>query len=300
MTHLRRYKLRARIAVRLLEEGEGAVWSVWGVSVVSGREGGAEKQQQQEEEEEEGGRIGCVDTRAPGMGRRVVVLFPGGGGGQDKGAAEEVEGRGVEERSLHDYTVRRMLKGVPEGQTEMVREIALPHESNLDLMGAVDFRKGCYVGQELTIRTQHTGVVRKRILPVRLYGEGEDRPEELMYDPQTEERQGLRPPGGTNIFRVGDERKRAVGKWLSGVGNIGLALCRLESMTDYNVAGSNVNLLGGAADAGRLVRQKSGQGEQEREFMAEWVTENGKLDGRVKVKAFVPTWLGITRDRAES
>jgi folate-binding protein YgfZ len=35
-------------------------------------------------------------------------------------------------------------------------------------MFAVDFRKGCYVGQELTVRTYHTGVIRKRILPVEL------------------------------------------------------------------------------------------------------------------------------------
>lgn len=32
----------------------------------------------------------------------------------------------------------------------------------------VDFRKGCYVGQELTVRTYHTGATRKRIVPVRL------------------------------------------------------------------------------------------------------------------------------------
>jgi hypothetical protein len=32
----------------------------------------------------------------------------------------------------------------------------------------VDFRKGCYVGQELTVRTYHTGVLRKRVLPVRI------------------------------------------------------------------------------------------------------------------------------------
>ena len=32
----------------------------------------------------------------------------------------------------------------------------------------MDFRKGCYVGQELTVRTYHQGVVRKRILPIYL------------------------------------------------------------------------------------------------------------------------------------
>jgi folate-binding protein YgfZ len=39
----------------------------------------------------------------------------------------------------------------------------------LELQHGVDFRKGCYVGQELTARTHHTGVVRKRVVPVLLY-----------------------------------------------------------------------------------------------------------------------------------
>jgi folate-binding Fe-S cluster repair protein YgfZ len=29
----------------------------------------------------------------------------------------------------------------------------------------VSFQKGCYIGQELTARTHHTGVIRKRIMP---------------------------------------------------------------------------------------------------------------------------------------
>ena len=33
---------------------------------------------------------------------------------------------------------------------------------------SVDFRKGCYVGQELTVRTYHRGLIRKRIVPVQL------------------------------------------------------------------------------------------------------------------------------------
>ena len=32
-------------------------------------------------------------------------------------------------------------------------------------MYIVDFDKGCYLGQELVIRTEHTGTVRKRALP---------------------------------------------------------------------------------------------------------------------------------------
>ncbi|GMF14334.1 unnamed protein product [Phytophthora lilii] len=44
----------------------------------------------------------------------------------------------------------------------------IPLECNLDLLQGVSFRKGCYVGQELTARTQFKGNIRKRLVPVAL------------------------------------------------------------------------------------------------------------------------------------
>lgn len=32
----------------------------------------------------------------------------------------------------------------------------------------MSFHKGCYIGQELTARTFHTGMIRKRLLPFRM------------------------------------------------------------------------------------------------------------------------------------
>ncbi len=43
-------------------------------------------------------------------------------------------------------------------------------------------------------------------------------------------------PAGASISRVG-MRGRSAGKWLRGVGNIGLALCRVETMTDVVLPG---------------------------------------------------------------
>ncbi|NNC76621.1 MAG: tRNA-modifying protein YgfZ, partial [Woeseiaceae bacterium] len=37
-----------------------------------------------------------------------------------------------------------------------------PHMLNLDRLGAVNFDKGCYVGQEIVARTQHLGSVKRR------------------------------------------------------------------------------------------------------------------------------------------
>ena len=61
------------------------------------------------------------------------------------------------------YNVVRKLAGIAEG-TELKGKTAL--ECNQEFLNAVSFSKGCYLGQELTARTMHTGAIRKRILPV--------------------------------------------------------------------------------------------------------------------------------------
>ncbi|GAB5030808.1 folate-binding partial, partial [Nannochloropsis oceanica] len=60
------------------------------------------------------------------------------------------------------YEALRFLHGVGEGPDLVER---LPSECNLDLTHAINFHKGCYLGQELTARTQYKGVIRKRVLP---------------------------------------------------------------------------------------------------------------------------------------
>lgn len=240
--HLKRYKLRAKVGIRVVDEGELSVWASWG----------------KQSPLEVSSRTGCLDQRAPDMGERAIVS----GDRKLEGSGDQVEGG--------SYDIRRMMMGVAEGQGEMLKESALPQESNIDYMGGIDFRKGCYVGQELTIRTHHTGVVRKRILPVQLYSsEGDSQSPELsIYDEDTKI---VLPPKGANISRV-DKKGRSAGKWLGGVGNIGLALCRLEFMTDTVLTG------------------EGSQWSPEHEFKVAWEPEEGKEGGEVRVKAFVPSW----------
>jgi hypothetical protein len=47
----------------------------------------------------------------------------------------------------------------------------IPQMLNLDLVGAISFKKGCYTGQEIVARTQHLGRIKRRML--RYTGTGE-------------------------------------------------------------------------------------------------------------------------------
>lgn len=248
---MKRFRLGSKYEVRVLDVEEVGVFSLWGSSSYNG--GG------------KGAIASCEDVRAPGMGRRLLLQ-----GGQKP----ELD---AEHASEDTYTLRRYLHGVPEGQDELLRETALPQESNIDYMNGISYKKGCYVGQELTVRTHHRGVVRKRILPVQLYGLDDPAPKILEYNPEKEFRVENIPEGTT--IKPFEKRGKSAGKFIKGIGNVGLALCRLKIMTPMTLG-----------EEGDTEGYKDSD-----EFTLEWgldeelEVEDGKKD-MVKIKAFVPEW----------
>lgn len=66
------------------------------------------------------------------------------------------------------YKWLRYNLGVGEGVNELPSGNCFPLEANCDYLHGVSFHKGCYIGQELTARTHHTGVIRKRLMPLLL------------------------------------------------------------------------------------------------------------------------------------
>lgn len=64
------------------------------------------------------------------------------------------------------YTVHRIATGMPAGGEDFEYGDAFPHDCLMDQFGGVDFKKGCYVGQEVVSRMQHRGTARKRIVKV--------------------------------------------------------------------------------------------------------------------------------------
>lgn len=67
------------------------------------------------------------------------------------------------ESNLAQYHYHRICLKVPESEHDLTYEKSIIAEFNFDNLNAVDYTKGCYIGQELTARTHHTGQVRKKI-----------------------------------------------------------------------------------------------------------------------------------------
>jgi folate-binding protein YgfZ len=143
-----------------------------------------------------GGGVAYVDPRLPALGARAVL--------PRDGAAAVLEAAGFASGEDADYDRRRMALGVPDGSRDLPVEKAILLENGFDELHAIDWDKGCYLGQELTARTRYRGLVRKRLLPVAI--------------------DGPTPAPGTPVMLNDKE----AGEMRSAIEGIGLALLRLE------------------------------------------------------------------------
>ncbi len=68
------------------------------------------------------------------------------------------------------FARHRIALAVPEAGSDLVVDKSILLEAGLDQLNGVAFDKGCFVGQELTARTHYRGLVKRRLVPVRLEG----------------------------------------------------------------------------------------------------------------------------------
>jgi hypothetical protein len=168
---LKIYKLRSKIEIA---EADFAVFAVFGSAPLAT------------------GAIVYPDPRSPALGIRM--LLP-----QSPDADESPI-------PFDAYDKLRIAEAVPDGSRDMEVGKAILLENNIDLLNGVAWDKGCYTGQELTARTRYRGLVKKRLMPVRIAG--------------------AVPPIGTPLIEKGAE----VGEMRSSNGDVGLALLRLERL----------------------------------------------------------------------
>jgi tRNA-modifying protein YgfZ len=175
------YKLRAKVLIEDLSEVLGvlAVWDRDGIP----KQG-----------------LAYADPRLPSLGARAMVPPH-----LAKSAAAELGAVFVD---ASQYQAHRIALGVPQGGIDFGYGDAFPHESDMDQLGGVDFKKGCYIGQEVVSRMEHRGTARTRAVPVR-------------YD-------GAVPQPGAAVT-AGD---RQIGTMGSAADGRAMALLRLDRVSD--------------------------------------------------------------------
>jgi folate-binding protein YgfZ len=145
--------------------------------------------------------LGFVDPRHPRLGTRSFMpAFP-------VGILADSE----------SYEAHRIRLGVPKGGVDFAYGESFPHEANLDRLHGVDFKKGCYVGQEVVSRVEHRGTARKRLVPVTFAG-------------------GALAPG--TPVTAGETVLGSMGSSIAGAG---LAMLRLDKVEDARAAGLAVH-----------------------------------------------------------
>jgi len=167
---LKMYKLRSKIEIA---EADFDVFAVFGAAALNSD------------------AILYPDPRGPALGTRVALPASGA-------VSPSIP--------FDSYDRLRIANAVPDGSRDMEIGKAILLENNIDLLNGIAWDKGCYTGQELTARTRYRGLIKKRLIPVRIAGAA--------------------PPIGTPLIEGGSE----VGEMRSANGDLGLALLRFERL----------------------------------------------------------------------
>ncbi len=175
------YRLRAKVTI---EKTDLAVIAVWdGAAVPDG--------------------LSFADPRLPALGFRVLV------------GPNSATGPALADPEA--YEAHRIALGIPKGGVDFRYGDAFPHDADLDALHGVDFKKGCFIGQEVVSRVEHRGTARNRVVAVRS--------------------EGTAPPVGADVM-AGD---KIVGVMGSSSGSLGLAMLRIDRVREALAAGKTLS-----------------------------------------------------------
>ena len=146
------------------------------------------------------------DPRLPALGQRVLIPA--------EVAQEAAADLGATLVDASEYEAHRIALGVPRGGIDFIYGDVFPHDADLDKLGGVDFRKGCFIGQEVVSRVEHRGTARNRIVPV-------------AFDTHAAQDGSPVMAGDKNVGTMG-----------SSAGTLGLAMLRVDRVADALAAGT--------------------------------------------------------------
>ena len=124
---LKLYRLRAKADIEDVSDRFASLWK-------SGGDAGDER------------AIAYRDNRHPSLGTRFII-------------ERELA---VDGETKENYDLARIGAGIMEMGADFGTNEMFPHDIGMDFLGGVDFKKGCYIGQEVVSRMQHRGTARRR------------------------------------------------------------------------------------------------------------------------------------------
>ena len=193
LARLNRYKLRAKVEIK----EASAEWSIYAVFV-------AKIPEKNKKLVDKG--VCFKDPRHEALGYRAIL------------PADTIPKSIPSEGMITEYDSLRLSLGIPEDSLDMLPEKIYPLEARLDEFNAISFNKGCYVGQEVTIRMKHRNLIKKRLIPVSLSAEVK---------------------WGTTIEFQG----KNAGKITSGQGKIAIALLRVDLADNEELMAGDTKVL---------------------------------------------------------
>lgn len=122
--------------------------------------------------------------------------------------------------TLADWDHLRLSLNIPDSQWDFETAETFPANANMDRLSGIDFKKGCYVGQEVVSRMYRKTQIRKRFCA-------------FSFDPMSA------PEDDAKTLHLGD---RVVGDVVHRHGGLGMAMVRFDRLP----AGHSVITLGGA------------------------------------------------------
>ncbi|OBZ96464.1 aminomethyltransferase [Pararhizobium polonicum] len=115
-----------------------------------------------------------------------------------------------------EYERLRIASGIAVSGPDYALQDAFPHDVLMDKNGALSFKKGCYVGQEVVSRMQHRGTARRRVVIVAA--------------------DTALPDTGTALTAKG----RTIGALGSVIGSSGLAIVRIDKAGEAMASGEPI------------------------------------------------------------
>ena len=130
------------------------------------------------------GPTGLAVLRLPGAAPRFMLLVPDAAPNPPRTWLAA----GAPPADPAAWTLLDIQAGLP-WVYESTADTFVPQMLNLDLLGAISFRKGCYTGQEVVARLRYLGKLKRRLHVAEVASERAPRPGDELYAPESQSSQ---------------------------------------------------------------------------------------------------------------